>query len=161
MPQSDIFICLSMGEVSITWRHRENECLQECRRARVQVHPTHFSLLFLSFSSAALSSFWLFQLITCLEVSPAFGVTVKMAPCISQYSHRESHHLHQAMFLCLKPQENSPSASPSIKVYVMPALCKGCQMSRLSLAPSPSAHKSVGAFVGFSMWLDWHGALVL
>lgn len=123
MPQSDISTCLSVGGVSITWKHHENKGLQERRRARVQVHPMRFSLLFLSLSSMVVFSFWPFQLITCLEASPKFGVTVKMSPCISQYSHRESHNLHQARFLCLKPQVTSPSASPSIKVYVMPVLC--------------------------------------
>lgn len=68
-------------------------------------------------------SFWLFRLIAYLEVSPAFGVTVKTAPCISRYSHRESHHVHQARCLRLKPQENSHSASPRIKVYRMPVFC--------------------------------------
>lgn len=116
------FACLWEGSQPPE-KNDENEGLQECRRARVQVHPTLFSLRFLSLSSVALFSFWLFRLITYLEVSPAFGVTVKTAPCLSRYSHRESHHVHRARCLCLKPQENSHSASPSIKVYLMPVFC--------------------------------------
>lgn len=103
------FSLVSGEGVSIPWKHRENECLQECRRARVRIHTMHSSLVFLYFSTGALFSFSLLRLITYLEVSPHFGATVKMVPYISQYSHRQTHNFHQAWFLCLKPQENSPS----------------------------------------------------
>lgn len=89
-----------------------------CRPA----HTMHFSLLLLTFSSVAILIFAL-SAHTYPEASPEFGVTVKMASGISQYSHRESHPLHQARLLSLKPQESSPSASLSIKVYVMPEIC--------------------------------------
>lgn len=89
---------------------------------RVQIHTMHSSLVFLYFSSVALFSFSLFQLITYLEVFPDFGATVKMAPYITQYYHRETHNLHQAWFLCLKPQENSPSQYKG--------LCDACLLHR-------------------------------
>lgn len=74
-----------------------------------------------------------------------------MAPYISQYSHRQTHNLHQAWFLCLKPQENSPS---QYKGLCDPCLFTEPWKQQDFFSYSTSARKSLEAFVGFNMLID-------